>query len=58
MNKYYLGEKFDIYLQKKGKGKLPLFHGNGERVITIYSTWVIGWLWPISVRAMRMYAPL
>ena len=51
MNKYYPGEPINIHIQslinsmqennrviiiKKGKGELPLFHGNGERVITTY----------------------
>ena len=50
--KYYLGEPVNIYIQslinmiqdknwlittKKGKGKSPLFCGNGERVMTIYA---------------------
>ena len=35
---YYAGEKLVNYQQKKGKGKLPLFCGNGERVIPIYDT--------------------
>ena len=47
MTKYYPGEKLGNY-QKKGKGKLPLFCGNVERVIPIYgaqqtlknTTWV------------------
>ena len=52
MNKYYPGESVNIHIQslinimqdnnrvittKKGKGRLPLFCGNGERVITIYA---------------------
>ena len=51
MNKYYQGEPVNIGIQsriniiqeknwlistKKGKGKLPLFSGNGERLIPIY----------------------
>ena len=51
INKYYPGEPVNIHLQqciniihennwaitiKKGKGKLPLFCGNVERVIPIY----------------------
>ena len=51
MNKYYLGEPVNRRIQpciniiqdnnrvitiKKGKGKLPLFHGNVERVIPMY----------------------
>ena len=51
MKKYYPGGIFSIHLQliiniiqnknlvvtkKTGKGKLPLFHGNGEQVIPIY----------------------
>ena len=51
MNKYYPGEPVNIHIQslinimqvtnllittKKGEGKLPLFCGNGERVIPIY----------------------
>ena len=53
INKYYPDEPVFIYMQslinimhekkwvittKKGKGKLPLFCGNGERVITIYAS--------------------
>ena len=38
MNKYYSGEKLENYCQKKGRGKLPLFCGNVERVIPIYGT--------------------
>ena len=49
--KYFLGKPINIHIQsliniildnnrlittKKGKGKLPLFCGNGERVIAIY----------------------
>ena len=52
MKKYYPGEPVYIHIQsliniiqeknwvittKKGKGKLPLFCGNGERVIPIYA---------------------
>ena len=52
MRNYYLDETDNIHIQplinsiheknwlittKKGKGKLPLFCGNGERVINIYS---------------------
>ena len=52
MNKYCLGEPVNIHIQslmnilqennreittKRGKSKLPLFSGNGERVITIYA---------------------
>ena len=52
MNEYYLGEPVNVHIQslinimqennrlitkKKGKGKLPLFHGNGKRLIPIYS---------------------
>ena len=36
MNKYDPGEKLGNYHQKKGKGKLPIFCGNEERVIPIY----------------------
>ena len=52
VNKYYLVEPVSILIKsliniiqeinwevttkKKGKGKLPLFHGNGERLIPIY----------------------
>ena len=51
MKKYYIGEPVNIHIQllisiiqeknwvittKKGKGKLPLFYGNGEQVIPIY----------------------
>ena len=51
MNKYYPGEPNNIHIQplinimqenkqvittKKGKGKIPLFRGNGEQVIPIY----------------------
>ena len=51
MNKYYSGEPVNIHMQslinimkdndwviiaKNSQGKLPLFHGNGERVIPIY----------------------
>ena len=57
MNQYYPGEPVIIHIQsliniiqknnrvittKKGYGKLPLFRGNGERVITIYDVYV----WP------------
>ena len=53
MNKYYPGEPVNIHKQsliniiqdknwvittKKGKYKLPLFHGNGERLIPIYAS--------------------
>ena len=53
MNKYYPGEPVNIHIQsliniileknwvittKKGKGKLPIFCGNGERVIPIYAS--------------------
>ena len=56
MNKYYPGEPINIHIQplinimqdnnrvittKKGKGKLPIFCGNGEQVITIYAEQVI-----------------
>ena len=27
-----------VIATKKGQGKLPLFHGNGEQVFTIYAT--------------------
>ena len=52
MNKYYPDESVNIHIQslinimqdnnwvittKKGKGRLPLFFGNGEWVITIYA---------------------
>ena len=52
MNKYDTGEPLNIHIQsfinimqennweittKKGKGKLPLFRGNGKRVIPIYA---------------------
>ena len=52
MKKYYPGEPVHINIPsliniiqetigklppKKGKGKLPLFCGNGEQVITIYA---------------------
>ena len=52
MNKYYPGEPVNIHIQslinimqdnnmvttiKKVKSKLPLFCGNGERVIPIYA---------------------
>ena len=51
MNKYYPGEPVNIHIQslinivlvnnwvittKKGKGKIPIFCGNEERVIPIY----------------------
>ena len=36
MNEYYSGEKLGKLPQKKGKGKLPLFRGNGEQVNPIY----------------------
>ena len=36
MNKHYPGEQLGNY-HKKGKGKLPLFGGNVERVIPIYA---------------------
>ena len=54
MNKYYTGEPFNIHIQslrnimqekigqsppKKGRGKLPLFCGNGERLIPIYASY-------------------
>ena len=61
MNKYYPGKPVNIYIQslinivqennrvittKKGKGKLPLFLGNGERVIPIYDPHELTWsLW-------------
>ena len=54
INKYYQGEPGNIHIQslidtiqennwvittkKKGRGKLPLFRGNGERVIPIYGS--------------------
>ena len=53
MKNYYPGEPVDIHIQslihiiqesnwvittKKGKGKLPLFFGNVERVIPIYGS--------------------
>ena len=53
MNKYYPGEPVDIHIKsliniilennrvitiKNGKGKLPIFFGNRERVIPIYAT--------------------
>ena len=56
MNKDYPGEPINIHIQplinimqdnnrvittKKGKGKLPIFCGNGEQVITIYAEQVI-----------------
>ena len=52
MNEYYTGEPVNIHIQslmnimqdnnrvistKKGKGKLPLFRGNGKWVIPIYA---------------------
>ena len=52
MKKYYPGEPVNIHIKslinilldnnwvitaKKGKGKLPIFCGNGKRVIPIYS---------------------
>ena len=52
MNAYYPGEPVNIHIQsiiiiiqennllittKKGKGKLPLFHGNVKREIPIYA---------------------
>ena len=52
MKKYHPGKPVNIHLQlliniiqennwiittKNGKGKLPLFNGEGERVITVYS---------------------
>ena len=55
INIYYPGEPFNIHIQsiiniiqennlvittKKGKGKLPLFCGNGERVNPIYAVGV------------------
>ena len=36
MNEYYSVEQLVNY-QKKGKGKLPIFCGNVERVIPIYA---------------------
>ena len=33
-------EKIGWLPQKKGKGKLPLFCGNGEGVIPIYASWM------------------
>ena len=54
--KYYLGKPANINVQsiininqeknllitiKKGKGKLPHFYGNGERVIPIYAEYMI-----------------
>ena len=36
MNEYYSVEQLVNY-QKKGKGKLPIFRGNVERVIPIYA---------------------
>ena len=36
MNKYYPGEQLGNCHKKKGKGKLPIFCGNVERVILIY----------------------
>ena len=38
MNKYYSGIQWNnwVVIIKKGKGKLPLFCGNVERVISIY----------------------
>ena len=56
MNKYYPGELFNIHIQssiritqeknwvlplKKGKGKLPLFCCNLERLIPIYALYMI-----------------
>ena len=53
VNKYYPGEPVDIHIKsliniilennrvitiKNGKGKLPIFFGNRERVIPIYAT--------------------
>ena len=53
IDKYYLGDSFNIHIQsltniiqenntvittKKGKGKLPLFCGNGEWLIPIYGS--------------------
>ena len=37
MNEYYSGEQLGNYHKKKGKGKLPIFRGNVERVIPIYA---------------------
>ena len=37
INKYFTGEQWGNYHKKKGRDKLPLFCGNGERVITIYA---------------------
>ena len=53
INIYYPGEPVNIHIQsliniiqennwvvttKKGKGKLPIFHGNGVRVNPIYAS--------------------
>ena len=35
-------EKNWVITTKKGKGKLPLFYGNGERVIPIYDRYPPG----------------
>ena len=37
--------------QKKGKGKLPIFHGNGEQVILIYVSYNLLMRQMVSVTA-------
>ena len=37
MNEYYSGEHLVHYHKKNGKGELPLFCGNVERVIPVYA---------------------
>ena len=75
INRYYSGEPVNIHIQsliniilennwlittKKGKDKLPLFCGNGERVNPIYATNMISNC-PISVidksNAEKIYGP-
>ena len=56
IHRYYPGEPVNIHMQslinvvqdnnwlittKKGKGKLPLFCGNGERVNPIYAWYIL-----------------
>ena len=63
MNKYYTSEPVNIPIQsfiniiqenhtvittKKGKGKLPLFCGNGERFIPIYAQEYCGYMRSIT----------
>ena len=53
MNKYYSGEQLGNYHQKKVKGKLPLFHGNIERVILIYAVKLINIYIYILIRLVQ-----